>query len=153
MLEIALVTPEIPQNTGSIARLCAATGTGLHLVGQLGFAIDDKHLKRAGLDYWQSVCMGVHLDLDTFLRLMADRPVYFLTRKAERRYMDVDYGGNEVFVLGPESIGLSDEVLTRHADRLLSIPIRPEVRSLNLAAAAHVVTYHALEKLGFPFCP
>ncbi len=153
MLEIALVTPEIPQNTGSIARLCAATGTGLHLIGQLGFAIDDKHLKRAGLDYWSSVCMGVHQDLDAFLELMRNRPIYFMTRKAEKRYSEVVYSGNEVFVLGPESIGLSDDVLTRYASRLLSIPVRSQVRSLNLSAAAHVVVYHALEKLKFPFCP
>ncbi len=150
MIDIALVTPEIPQNTGSIARLCAATGTGLHLVGQLGFAIDDKHLKRAGLDYWASVCMGVHQDLDTFLALMVERPVYFLTRKTDRCYAEVAYTGNEVFVFGPESIGLSDQVLGQFADRLLSIPIRSDVRSLNLAAAAHVVVYHALEKLDFP---
>jgi tRNA (cytidine/uridine-2'-O-)-methyltransferase len=150
MLEIALVTPEIPQNTGSIARLCAATGTGLHLIGQLGFAIDDKHLKRAGLDYWKSVCMGVHQDLDSFLSLMERRPIYFMTRKSDRCYSEVAYRGDEVFVLGPESIGLSDEVLGRFADRLLSIPVRSDVRSLNLAAAAHVVVYHALEKLDFP---
>lgn len=150
MLEIALVTPEIPQNTGSIARLCAATGTGLHLVGQLGFAIDDKHLKRAGLDYWQSVCMGVHQDLESFLALVAERPVYFLTRKTDRCYADITYTGDEVFVFGPESIGLSADLRARHTDRLLSIPVRPDVRSLNLSAAAHVVIYHALEKLDFP---
>jgi tRNA (cytidine/uridine-2'-O-)-methyltransferase len=150
MIDIALVTPEIPQNAGSIARLCAATGCGLHLVGQLGFALDDKHLKRAGLDYWAEVCLGHHRDLDTFLATVAGRPVYFLTKKAQQRYSDLTYSGNEVLVFGPESVGLRDPVLRAHADHLLTIPTRSAVRSLNLAAAVHVVVYHALATLDFP---
>ncbi len=94
--------------------------------------------------------MGVHHDLDSFLSLMADRPVYFLTRKSSRCYADITYTGDEVLVFGPESIGLSDEVLGRFADKLLAIPVRQDVRSLNLSAAAHIFVYHILEKLGFP---
>jgi tRNA (cytidine/uridine-2'-O-)-methyltransferase len=153
MLDIVLVNPEIPQNTGSIARLCAATGIGLHLVGQLGFAVDDKHLKRAGLDYWKEVCLGIHRDLDTFLGTIGDRPFYLLSKKAPRSYAEVRYRGDEVFIFGPESVGLPEAVLARYEGQALRIPIRDRVRSLNLAAAVHVVTYHALAQLGFPGIP
>lgn len=153
MMDVALFEPEIPQNTGSVARMCAATGVGLHLAGGLGFALDDKYLKRAGLDYWQDVCMGVHRDLPTLLAALAPRPIYFLSKKAGRLYSDVTYGGNEVFVFGSESVGLPEEILEAHGERALRIPVRGVVRSLNLAAAVHIVIYHALAQLGFPGVP
>jgi tRNA (cytidine/uridine-2'-O-)-methyltransferase len=153
MIDVVLFEPEIPQNTGSIARMCAATGVGLHLAGGLGFALDDKYLKRAGLDYWQDVCMGVHRDLPALLDSLAPRPVYFLSKKARRLYSDVTFCGNEVFVFGSESVGLPEEVLGDNIERALRIPVRGVVRSLNLAAAVHIVVYHALAELGFPGIP
>ncbi|MBM4356331.1 MAG: tRNA (cytidine(34)-2'-O)-methyltransferase [Deltaproteobacteria bacterium] len=152
-MDVVLFSPEIPQNTGSVARLCAGTGVGLHLVGPLGFSLEDRYLKRAGLDYWGDVCLGVHKDLDSLLTRFAGRPVYFLSKKAERRYTDVAWTGEEVLVFGPESTGLPDWVLGRYGDACLRIPVRPSIRSLNLAAAVHVVVYHALERLGFPGIP
>lgn len=152
-MDIVLYRPEIPQNTGSIARLCAATGTNLHLVGPLGFTIDDKHLKRAGLDYWNDVCMGIHKDLDSLLAAFSGRPIYFLSKKAQQAYSEVAYRGDEVFVFGPESDGLPDELLERRDFKCLRIPIRDRVRSLNLSAAVHIVVYRALAELGFPGIP
>jgi tRNA (cytidine/uridine-2'-O-)-methyltransferase len=149
-MDVVLFAPEIPQNTGSVARMCAGTGVGLHLVGPLGFSLEDRYLKRAGLDYWGDVCLGVHKDLEALLKRFAGRPVYFLSKKAERNYNEVTWTGEEVLVFGPESTGLPDWVLDRYRDQCLRIPVRSAIRSLNLSAAVHVVVYHALERLGFP---
>jgi len=153
MMDVVLFEPEIPQNTGSIARMCAATGVGLHLAGGLGFALDDKYLKRAGLDYWQDVCMGVHRDLPALLTSFPGRPIYYLSKKADRLYTNVTFQGNEVLVFGSESVGLPEELLDAQVEMALRIPVRSTVRSLNLAAAVHVVVYHALAQLGFPGLP
>jgi len=150
MLDVALFSPEIPQNTGSIARMCAATGIGLHLAGPLGFSIDDKYLKRAGLDYWTDVCMGVHRDMDSFLSTVVRRRVYFLSKRASRLYTEPAFAGDEVFVFGPESDGLPAGLLEEYPESCLRIPIRDSVRSLNLSAAVHIVVYHVLAQLGFP---
>lgn len=150
VLDVVLVQPEIPQNTGSVARMCAATGVRLHLVGPLGFSLDDKYLKRAGLDYWKHVCMGVHGDLDALLATFRGRPIWFLSKKGERRYTEIEATGNEVFVFGKESVGLPDEVLQQHSAAVIRIPTRKNVRSLNLAAAVHIVVYHVLAAIGFP---
>jgi len=150
MIDVVLVEPEIPQNTGSVARMCAATGVGLHLVGPLGFSLDDKYLKRAGLDYWGDVCMGVHKDLDSFLAGVKERPVWFLSKKGSTLYTQPEMSGDEVFVFGKESVGLPDELLARHPGAVLRIPIRSGVRSLNLSASVHIMVYHALAARGFP---
>jgi len=153
MIEVVLVEPEIPQNTGSVARMCAATGVKLHLVGPLGFSLDDKYLKRAGLDYWPDVCLGVHRDFESLLAVVGGRPLYLLTKKAETIYSEVRHTEDDVFVFGSESVGLPEELLARFAERTLRIPIRPGVRSLNMASAVHIVTYQALASLGFPGIP
>lgn len=153
MIDVALIAPEIPQNTGSIARMCAATGVRLHLVHPLGFSIDDRYLKRAGLDYWGDVCVGVHGDVEALFNVMGSRPMYLFSKKASRVYTDVEYGGDEVLVFGSESVGLPEPLMKQHAERCLRIPIRTGVRSLNLSAAVHLVTYHALSRLGFPGLP
>jgi len=130
--------------------MCAACGAGLHLVGKLGFSLDDRYLKRAGLDYWQDVCMGVHRDFPSFLRDVGHgRPMFLLSKKARRLYTSPEYGGDEVLVFGPESDGLPESLLAEHEDRTLRIPIRDGVRSLNLAAAVHVVVFHILAQRGF----
>ena len=150
MLQVVLMEPEIPQNSGSIARMCAATGIGLHLVSPLGFSLDDRYLKRAGLDYWKDVCLGVHASLDAALDEFSNRPVHFYTKKAEKLYTEVVHCPDDVLVFGGESAGLPEWVLERFAASLVRIPIRNCVRSLNLSAAVHVATYRALETLGFP---
>ena len=153
MVDVILYAPEIPQNTGSIARLCAATGVGLHLAGPLGFTIDDKHLKRAGLDYWKEVCLGVHKSLDTALAQFPDRPVYFLSKKGSTLYTELNCSPHDIFVFGAESDGLPTTVLEHNLDQTVRIPIRDRVRSLNLAASVHIIVYHALAEMGFPGLP
>ena len=146
-MHIALVEPEIPPNTGSIARLCAATGTPLHLIGKLGFAIDDKHLKRAGLDYWPYVDVRQHADWKSFAAAVPGRRLAFSAR-ATRPYTSVAFAADDVLVFGGETRGLPAGIKTELADDLYAIPIdSPHVRSLNLANAVAVVLYEARRQL------
>lgn len=150
-LHIALIEPQIPPNTGNIARLCAATGCTLHLVEPLGFRIDDRSLKRAGLDYWSSVSVVVHGGLDAFLEAMRSARCWYLSKRASRPYRDADFRLGDVLVFGKETTGLPADLLEREPDRSLRIPMRPDsVRSLNLSTAAGIVAYAALERIGFP---
>lgn len=147
-MQIALVEPEIPPNTGSIARLCAATGTPLHLIGRLGFSIDDKHLKRAGLDYWPYVDLHQHADWATFAATVPGRRIGFSAR-ATRPYTAVAYAPDDVLVFGCETRGLPAAVKDELAADLYAIPIdTPHVRSLNLANAVAIVLYEARRQLG-----
>ena len=144
---IVLIEPEIPPNTGNIARLCAATGTTLHLVGKLGFSLDDKHLKRAGLDYWPSV----HLERwETFeqLRVMyPDGRFWYTSKKASRNYTQESFKVGDFFVFGKETLGLPEELLEMNREYAIRIPVREEaVRSLNLSTAAGIVLYEALRQ-------
>ena len=146
---IVLVEPEIPPNTGNIARLCGATGSILHLVGKLGFAIDDKHLKRAGLDYWEAVDIR---RWDSLCQLQSANPegrFWFTSKKASKTYIQADYESGDFLVFGKETLGLPDDLLADHSDQAIRIPIgSPIVRSLNLATAAGVVLYEALRQTG-----
>jgi len=146
---IVLIEPEIPPNTGNIARLCGATGSILHLVGKLGFAIDDKHLKRAGLDYWDAVDMR---RWDSFAELQTAHPdgrFWYTSKKASKTYIQADFQPGDFLVFGKETLGLPDALLADNPDRSIRIPIRsPLVRSLNLATAAGVVLYEALRQTG-----
>jgi len=146
---IVLIEPEIPPNTGNIARLCAATGTILHLVGKLGFSIDDKHLRRAGLDYWHAVSLQ---RWDSLEQLLATHPCarcWFTSKKAERSYIAADFQPGDFLVFGKETAGLPDALLLVHSDRTIRIPIlSTEVRSLNLSTAAGIVLYEALRQNG-----
>lgn len=150
-LHVVLVEPEIPPNTGNVARLCAATGCALHLVEPLGFRIDDRELKRAGLDYWDAVGVVVHASLDAFLAAFASRRLWLLSTRASRPYGEADFARGDALIFGKETAGLPQSLLDRHPDRTLRIPMRPgAVRSINLSSAAAVVTYAALAQLGFP---
>ena len=146
---IVLIEPEIPPNTGNIARLCGATGSILHLVGKLGFAIDDKHLKRAGLDYWAAVDIR---RWDCFAELQAAHPegrFWFTSKKASKTYIQADYEPGDFLVFGKETLGLPEDLLSANSDWAIRIPISsPIVRSLNLATAAGVVLYEALRQTG-----
>jgi tRNA (cytidine/uridine-2'-O-)-methyltransferase len=150
-LQIALIEPEIPPNTGNVARLCAATGCALHLVAPLGFSIDDRELKRAGLDYWEHVRMTLHPSLESFLTATsASRHWYFSTR-ASLSYAQAAFARGDILVFGKETKGLPAELLTRDPERCLRIPMRPgSVRSLNLSTAVGVAAYTALAQIGFP---
>lgn len=148
MLHVALVEPEIPPNTGNIARLCAATFTDLHIVGVTGFRMDDKTLKRAGLDYWQEVKLHRHIDLESLYKaLPASRFLYFTT-KAERSYADWDYKNEDCLIFGRETRGLAEDLLKANWERCLTIPMpNKNVRSLNLATSVGIVLYEALRQI------
>ena len=147
MLHIALYEPEIPPNTGNIARLCAATFTPLHIVGVTGFRMDDRTLKRSGLDYWNEVKLQRHLDIDHLHKnLVGSRFIYFTT-KAERSYSDWAYAANDCLVFGPETRGLPENLLHDNWDRCLTIPMpNKNVRSLNLSTSVGIVLYEALRQ-------
>ena len=149
-LTIVLVEPQIPPNTGNVARLCAATGCALHLVEPLGFSIDDRDLKRAGLDYWEHVALTVHASLDEFMRAW-ERPMWLLSTHATRSYAAAPFAAGDALVFGKETAGLPPAILGANPERTLRIPMRGgTVRSLNLATAAGIVAYAALARLEFP---
>lgn len=151
MLHIALYEPEIPPNTGNIARLCAATRTGLHIVGPTGFRMDDRTLKRAGLDYWEHVELYRHIGLTDLYDALPDSRFLYLTTKSSRPYTDWQYSDGDCLVFGPETRGLPEAVLAANTDRSLTIPMpNPNVRSLNLSTSVGIVLYEALRQLGFP---
>ena len=147
MIHVALVEPEIPQNTGNIARLCAATRTPLHIIGVTGFRLDDKAVKRAGLDYWDEVDLSRYPTLTALSEsLPGSRFVYFST-KAERNYTSWSFAENDCLVFGRETRGLPTPLLRANRDNCLKIPIlNPRVRSLNLANAVAIVVYEALRQ-------
>jgi len=146
---IVLVEPEIPPNTGNIARLCGATGTVLHLVGKLGFSLDDKHLRRAGLDYWEAVDVRRWETLEALQRTFAGERFWYTSKKAGRAYVEADFAPGDFIVFGRETSGLPEALLAAHPERALRIPIfSPVVRSLNLSTCAGIVLYEALRQSG-----
>lgn len=150
MFDIILFQPEIPPNTGNIIRLCANTGTGLHLVEPLGFSLDDKQLQRAGLDYHEYARVEVHGSWQECLAQFAGRRLFAATTKGAARYSDVAYREGDVFVFGPESRGLPASILSGfEAGRRIRLPMRPESRSLNLSNAAAAILYEAWRQNGF----
>ena len=147
-IHVALIEPEIPPNTGNIARLCAATFTPLHLVGRLGFRTDDKAVKRAGLDYWGEVDISYHLNIRALYEALPDGRFLYFTTKAERAYTDFKYAQGDCLVFGRETRGLPEELLRANWDRCLTIPMpNRRVRSLNLATSAGVALYEALRQI------
>lgn len=149
-LNIVLVEPEIPQNTGNIARTCAATGCRLHLVRPLGFAVTDKHLKRAGLDYWADVEVVFHDSLADFLAQTGGRPLWLATTKGRLTPDQASFSDNDWILFGRETAGLPETLLVAHPEHRVRIPMRPGTRSLNLSNAVAIVAYEALRQLGWP---
>ena len=146
---VCLVEPEIPPNTGNIARLCAATFTDLHIVGVTGFRLDEKAVKRAGLDYWSEVKIQRYIDLKSLYCALPDSRFLYFTTKSQRKYTDWKYQENDCLIFGPETRGLSREVLEANWERCLTIPMpNPKVRSLNLANSVGIVLYEALRQVG-----
>ncbi|HXL74426.1 MAG TPA: tRNA (cytidine(34)-2'-O)-methyltransferase [Burkholderiales bacterium] len=151
MVEIVLVHPEIPPNAGNVIRLAANTGARLHLVGPLGFSMDHRQLKRAGLDYHDLANVTVHRAWKEFLEEMAERRMFAFTAKAEKIYADVRYAEDDVLVFGAETAGLPNSLLDQFSEEMrLKLPMRAGNRSLNLSNAVAVVVYEAWRQLGFP---
>ena len=150
MMHVVLVNPEIPQNTGNIARTCAATGAKLHLIEPLGFELSDKYLKRAGLDYWWLMEYEVHPDWEAFFGKYPGARMHFATTKAPRGYCDVRYGDEDFLVFGRETKGLPESLLREHYESCMRIPMRQEARSLNLSNSVAIVLYEALRQQDFP---
>lgn len=143
---VVLVEPEIPPNTGSVARTCAATTTPLHLIEPLGFHIDDRSLKRAGIDYWHLVDVRTHASFASFEQALPGLRMHFFSSEAERSYLDADFQPGDALVFGKESVGLPRELLHSHPERVWGIPTSGGVRSLNLSNAVAIVLYEALRK-------
>jgi tRNA (cytidine/uridine-2'-O-)-methyltransferase len=147
---IVLVEPEIPANTGNIARTCAATGAHLHLVRPLGFSTDDRALKRAGLDYWHAVQVSYYDSFREVEEKFAAHRMFLATTKAARRYTDFAYRDGDLFVFGKETAGLPPELLERYSGSCIKIPMSGQVRSLNLSNSAAIVLFEALRQTDFP---
>ena len=143
------MTPEIPGNTGSIARTCAGTGAALHLVGKLGFSLEDKYVRRAGLDYWPRVQLKQHEKLEDAIASNPEGQVWLFTKRAEKTLWDVEFKPGDHLVFGCETRGLPQEILAAHPGQHLRIPITDGVRSLNLANAASIALYEALRQIGW----
>lgn len=149
-LNIVLVEPQIPQNTGNIVRTCAATNCRLHLIRPMGFKIDDKQLKRAGLDYWHYLDISYYDSIEDFFEKNNKGNFYFFTTKATKTYTDISYPNNSFLVFGREDKGLPEEVLIKHPDTCVRMPMGTGIRSLNLSNAVAIGTYEVLRQWGFP---
>lgn len=146
MLNIVLYEPEIPQNTGNIARLCACTGSSLYLVGKLGFSLSDKYTKRAGLDYWDSVDLHKVNSMDDLFQEFPNCRFFYLTTKTKRKYTDIEFKDGDFLVFGPESRGLPQEYVT--SETALTIPMKEGQRSLNLSNSVAIVAYEGIRQIG-----
>lgn len=151
-IHIVLVEPEIPPNTGNIARSCAATGSVLHLVEPLGFSVDDKSLKRAGLDYWPFVKVEMHKSLEKFLAEYEGRNMYLATTKGTHLYTEVTYRDEDMLLFGKETAGLPPDFIRENRDRTVRIPMSEDtrLRSFNLSNSANIILFEALRQLNFP---
>ena len=148
-VHVALVEPEIPQNTGNIARTCAATGCGLHLIEPLGFSIEDRYLKRAGLDYWDKVMVGLYKSISDLKEKYSGYTFFYATTKAAKAYTDVIYPDNCFLVFGKETAGLPESLLEANRDYCIRIPMRADIRSLNLSNSVAIILYEVLRQQGF----
>lgn len=150
MLNIVLFEPEMPANTGNIGRTCVATGARLHLIEPLGFQINDKMLKRAGLDYWPKLDVTVYENYEEFLLKNPDADIYMATTKSKKKYTDITYPKDAYIMFGPESRGIPEELLLDNKDNCVRIPMIPGERSLNLSNSVAIMVYEALRQQGFP---
>lgn len=149
-MHIVLIEPEIPGNTGNIARLCAATGMELHLVKPLGFSTDDKYLKRAGLDYWHLVTVHYHENFAEVQEKYAGHRFYYNTTKAQKTHSEIVFDPEDFLVFGKETAGIPESILRAHREACIRIPMMKGARSLNLSNAVAVVAYEALRQQGYP---
>ena len=150
MLHIVLVEPEIPANTGNISRTCVITNTALHLVRPLGFSTDDKHLKRAGLDYWPYLTLYYHDSIEEVMERYSDHRFFFCTTKCRNRHSDTKFRDEDFLVFGKETKGLPETLLHSHWDQCIRIPMQTTTRSLNLSNSVAIVLYEALRQIDYP---
>ena len=149
MLNIVLHEPEIPANTGNIGRTCVATNTRLHLIEPLGFRLNEKNLKRAGMDYWDKLDVATYIDYDDFIKRNPGAKIYMATTKAQKSYTDVRYEPDCYIMFGKESAGIPEEILVKHKDDCIRIPMVQDIRSLNLGNSVAIVLYEALRQNAF----
>ena len=149
MLNIVLFEPEIPANTGNIGRTCVATNTRLHLIEPLGFRLDEKSLKRAGMDYWKDLAVTTYIDFDDFIEKNPNAKIYMATTKAPNVYTDVEYEPDCYIMFGKESAGIPEEILVNHKEESIRSPMAGDIRSLNLSNSVAIVLYEALRQNGF----
>lgn len=149
MMNIILHQPEIPANTGNIGRTCVATGTKLHLIEPLGFRLDEKAIKRAGMDYWKDLDVTVYVNFEEFLEKNPNAKIYMATTKAKHVYTQVSYGPDDFIMFGKESAGIPEEILVNYEDTCIRIPMIGEIRSLNLSNSVAIVLYEALRQNEF----
>ena len=148
-LNIVLHEPEIPHNTGNIGRTCVATGTALHLIRPLGFSLDDRNLRRAGLDYWPHLKLYLYDSFEDFLRKNPGARIFMATTKAHQTYTEVQYGPDDFIMFGKETAGIPEEILVDHEESCIRIPMNESIRSLNLSNAVAIVLYEALRQQDF----
>jgi len=148
-MNILLHQPEIPQNTGNIGRTCVATGTSLHLIEPLGFAINEKTVKRAGMDYWDKLDLHRYMNYETFLREHPGAKIWMATTKAKKSYTEVEFGPDDFIMFGKESAGIPEEILVDNEENCIRIPMLPDIRSLNLSNSVAIVLYEALRQNNF----
>lgn len=148
-MHIVLHQPEIPANTGNIGRTCVATGTSLHLIEPLGFRLDEKAIKRAGMDYWEHLDVTNYINYEDFLSKNPDAKIWFATTKAKKCYTDVEFGPNDFIMFGKESAGIPEEILVDNEENCIRIPMGEKIRSLNLSNSVAIVLYEALRQQSF----
>ena len=148
-MHIVLYQPEIPQNTGNIGRTCVATGTSLHLIEPLGFRINEKELRRAGMDYWEHLDVTRYTNYEEFLEKHPNAKIWMASTKAKHTYTEVEYGPDDFIMFGRESAGIPEEILVENEENCIRIPMLPAIRSLNLSNSAAIVLYEALRQNGF----
>lgn len=148
-MNIVLLEPEIPANTGNIGRTCVATGTSLHLIEPLGFHLDEKHIKRAGMDYWDRLDVHTYMNYAEFLEINKPPKIYMATTKAHKTYCDVSFGPDDYIMFGKESAGIPEEILVENEDTCIRIPMLGDTRSLNLSNSVAIVLYEAFRQQNF----
>ncbi len=148
-MHIVLHEPEIPANTGNIGRTCVATGTALHLIEPLGFRIDEKSIKRAGMDYWEHLDVRTYINYKDFQEKNPGAKIWYATTKAKHCYTDVKFGPNDYIMFGKESAGIPEEILVENEETCIRIPMEPKIRSLNLSNSVAIVLYEALRQQNF----
>ncbi len=148
-MHIVLHEPEIPANTGNIGRTCVATDTSLHLIEPLGFRLDEKSIKRAGMDYWEHLDISTYINYEDFCKKNPGAKIWYATTKAKHSYTDVEFGPDDYIMFGKESAGIPEEILVEHEEQCIRIPMLPKIRSLNLSNSVAIVLYEALRQQGF----
>ena len=148
-MHIILHEPEIPANTGNIGRTCVATDTSLHLIEPLGFRLDEKSIKRAGMDYWENLNVSTYINYEDFCKKNPGAKIWYATTKAKHSYTDVEFGPDDYIMFGKESAGIPEEILVEHEEQCIRIPMLPKIRSLNLSNSVAIVLYEALRQQGF----